>query len=125
MNYLLDTHTLIWYFENDVKLSHEAEALIDNPKNTIYVSSASLWEIAIKIGLNKLAVDFDELLVKVEQAEFLVVQAKNEHLKEIILLPQIHKDPFDRLLISTAKIEKMILITADENISKYDVAWIW
>ena len=125
MRYLLDTHALIWYFENDGKLSQKAENIIDNPVNIIYVSSATLWEIAIKVGLRKLDVDFDLLLAQVEQAEFLVVQTKNAYLQELIVMPQIHKDPFDRLLVATAKVENMVLITTDENIHKYDVDWIW
>ena len=125
MRYLLDTHALIWYFENDGKLSQKVEMVIDNPKNKIYVSSATLWEIAIKIGLGKLDVDFDLLLGKVEQAEFLILQTKNQYLQELISLPQIHKDPFDRLLVVTTKVENMTLITTDEHIQKYDVEWMW
>ena len=125
MKYLLDTHTLIWYFEDDGKLPRNVENIIDNPVNTIFVSSATLWEIAIKVGLGKLDVDFDDLLVQVEQAEFTVVQIENAYLREIITLPQVHKDPFDRLLIATAKIEKMAVVTTDENIHKYDVDLLW
>jgi len=125
MAYLLDTHALIWYFENEGNLSHKAEDLIDDPANSIYVSAATLWEIAIKVGLGKLDVNFDLLLSQVEQAGFFVVQTKNSYLQELIAMPQIHKDPFDRLLIATAKIEKMILITTDENIHKYNVNWLW
>ena len=125
MRYLLDTHALIWYFENDGKLPQRVEEIIDDPKNKIYVSSATLWEIAIKVGLGKLDVDFDNLLEQVDNAEFLVVQMKNLYLRELLFLPQIHRDPFDRLLIATAKIENMILITTDEHIQKYDVEWIW
>jgi PIN domain nuclease of toxin-antitoxin system len=125
MTYLLDTHALIWYFENEGNLSRKAESLIDDPANSIYVSAATLWEIAIKVGLGKLDVDFDLLLAQVEQAGFFVVQTKNSYLQELIAMPQIHKDPFDRLLIATAKIEKMTLITTDENIHKYEVEWLW
>ena len=125
MTYLLDTHALIWYFENEGNLSRKAEDLIDDPANSIYVSAATLWEITIKVGLGKLDVNFDLLLAQVEQASFFIVQMKNSYLQELIGMPQIHKDPFDRLLIATAKIEKMILITTDENIHKYEVEWLW
>ena len=125
MRYLLDTHALIWYFEYDGKLPQSVEEIIDNPKNKIYVSSATLWEIAIKVGLGKLDVDFDNLLEQVDNAEFVVAQTKNLYLRALISLPQIHRDPFDRLLIATAKIENMILITTDEHIQKYDVEWVW
>jgi PIN domain nuclease of toxin-antitoxin system len=125
MQCLLDTHTLIWYFEHDGKLTSCAEETIDNPENAVYVSVISLWEIAIKKGLGKLDVDFDRLLAQVEQAGFPIVQIKNAYLRKQIDLPQIHKDPFDRLLVATAEIENMALITADENIHTYAVEWIW
>jgi len=121
MKFLLDTHTLIWYFENDGKLSQMSEKAIDDPGNIIYVSTATLWEIAIKIGIGKLDVNFDSLLKSLEVSEFVVVQTKNEYLQNLINLPKIHKDPFDRLLIATAKTENMTLITSDEDICKYDV----
>ena len=121
MKFLLDTHTLIWYFENDGKLSQMSEKAIDDPGNIIYVSTATLWEIAIKIGIGKLDVNFDSLLKSLEVSEFLIVQTKNEYLQNLINLPKIHKDPFDRLLIATAKTENMTLITSDEDICKYDV----
>ena len=125
MKYLLDAHALLWYFEDEGKLSKKAESIIDDPQNAIYVSSATLWEIAVKIGLEKLDVDFNALLVQVDHAGFHVVHTKNAYLQELIALPQIHKDPFDRLITVTAKIENMVLITTDENIQKYDVQWVW
>jgi len=66
MRCLLDTHAIIWYFEQGDKLSATAEKLIDNPRNTIYVSVVSLWEIAIKSGIGKLDVIFDDLLERLE-----------------------------------------------------------
>jgi len=95
MRCLLDTHTLIWYFENNGKLSEISEKIIDDPQNTIYVSAATLWEIAIKKGLGKLNIDFDGLLDKLDIAGFLVIQTETSYLSELFTLPQLHKDPFD------------------------------
>lgn len=125
MRFLLDTHALIWYSDSSGKLSNRAEELIDNPENTVFISSVSLWEIAIKIKLRRIGISFNKLLDEVEKADFTVLHAENTYLKELIDLPLIHKDPFDRLLIATAKSEDMTLITADDDIHKYDVKWVW
>ena len=125
MNYILDAHTVLWYFAQNNKLSAKADEIIDNPENTIYVCSATLWEIAIKIALGKLEASFDEILEKLDISGFQVLQIESMFLRDLIDLPQIHKDPFDRLIIATAKREDMTLITADEIIPQYDVRCIW
>jgi len=106
-------------------LSSKAKEIIINPQNTLYFSSASIWEIAIKIGLQKLELSFGNLLNEIDMVGFSVLQIENSYLKELTNLPQIHKDPFDRLIIATAQVERMTLITADDNIHKYDVKWVW
>lgn len=125
MRYLLDTHAILWYLEHSDELSQRSGEIIDNPMNSIYVSAASLWEVAIKIGLGKLNVPFHALLRQVENAGFSVLQTKSAYFYELLDLDPIHKDPFDRLIIATAIVEEMTLITIDENIQKYDVPWIW
>ena len=125
MRILLDTHAIIWYFEHNDKLSQKAEAIIDNPENNIYICTASLWEIAIKVSLGKLNISFNGLLDELEKVGFLVLHTENEYLQRLLDLPLIHKDPFDRLIISTAIVENMTLISADENVHKYNVTWIW
>ena len=127
MKYLLDSHAVIWYFEDSQKLPQKTVELIDNSEIGVYISSASLWEIAIKMGLGKLDIkfSFDELLVAVEASDFDILQIENEYLKHLSDLPQIHKDPFDRLLIATALAENLTLITTDENIQQYNVKWTW
>ena len=125
MRYLLDTHAALWYFENSGELSSEAEEIIDNPENDIFLSAASLWEIVLKVGLGKLDVSFDALLNEVEKAGFVVLQTESAYLRKLLEMPWIHKDPFDRLIVSTAMVEGMILITIDENIQRYDVTWVW
>jgi PIN domain nuclease of toxin-antitoxin system len=125
VKYLLDTHVFLWYTDGSQKLSEAAENLIDNPNNVIYFSIASLWEIAIKIGIGRLDLSFNSLISRLENSGFFVLQPQSSHLGGIINLPPIHKDPFDRLLIATALAENMTILTADENIHKYDVNWIW
>jgi len=126
MKYLLDTHAIIWCIDKQVsKLSPKAREIILNPRNTIYISVASLWEIAIKSNLGKLDLSVDFLLNELEQSEFGLLQIKNSYLRGLETLPQIHKDPFDRLIISTAQAEGATLLTADENIQEYDIKWAW
>jgi PIN domain nuclease of toxin-antitoxin system len=100
---------------------------IRNNKNSVYLSSASLFEIAIKVSLGKLrlSVTFDEFLDRINGAEFEILHIRDEYLKYLINLPFIHKDPFDRLIISSALAEDLILITADENIHRYDISYLW
>ena len=127
MKYLLDTHTLIWLIEASSKISSEIKEALRFPGNSVYLSSASLWEIAIKTGLGRLDLKkpFEKLLIDLKSTNIVILQIENEYLQKLSVLPAIHKDPFDRLLISTALAENLTIITADENIQKYDVSWIW
>ena len=127
MNYLLDTHTVLWYMGDAPNIPAKTKELIDDNRNGIFVSSVSLWETAIKYNLGKMRsnLTLDGFLGKIERSDFKVLQIKNEHLRRLLAVPFIHKDPFDRLLISTALVENLTIITADANIQKYDVPWIW
>ena len=127
MRYLLDTHALIWHLEDSPRLPQSLTEIIDNSTGRICLCSVSLWEIAIKIGIGKLKLQFtfEELLDKVKNGDFNVLKIKDDHLKRFIVLPFIHKDPFDRLMISTALAENLTIITADDNVRKYSVPWIW
>ncbi|MCL1884707.1 MAG: type II toxin-antitoxin system VapC family toxin [Defluviitaleaceae bacterium] len=127
MKYLLDTHTLIWLIEASSKVSNDIKERLKIPDNSIYLSSVSLWEIAIKSSLGKLELKspFNNLLSDLSSTNIVILQVENEYLEKLTTLPLIHKDPFDRLLISTALVEDLTIITTDENIQKYDVSWIW
>ena len=127
MRYLLDTHIIIWLLERSPHLPLGMKEIIIDDANSIYVGSVSLWEIAIKVNLGKLKLrsTFEKFLDEVNSSDLEVLQIKDEYLKELSSLPSIHKDPFDRLLISMAMFDNLTLITADENIHKYDVPWIW
>ena len=122
--FLLDTHAVIWYLDDSPLLSPAAKEAIGNPENTIFICSASLWEIAIKTSLRRLdlGVPLGEFLSSIAASDFTVLQIEDAYLEEFVKLPPIHKDPFDRLIISTALFEELAIITIDENILKYDVA---
>jgi len=127
MKYLLDTHTLIWLIEASSKVSSDIKEKLKFPGNQIYLSSVSLWEIAIKSSLGRLELKspFNKLLSDLNSTNITILQIENDYLEKLTTLPLIHKDPFDRLLISTALVEGMTIITTDENIQKYTVPWIW
>ena len=127
MSYLLDTHALIWYFEDSADLPIKIARLVDNPVYQKFICVASLWEISIKSNIGKLdmRLSFDALLDTIENSELSVIPIKNDYLKRLSKLPFIHKDPFDRLIITTALSEGLTVMTVDENIQKYDVPWIW
>ncbi|MDR0330972.1 MAG: type II toxin-antitoxin system VapC family toxin [Chitinispirillales bacterium] len=127
MRYLLDAHAVIWYLEDSPHLSPKARSVIDNSENGIYICKFSLWEIAIKMNLDKLKLKltFNELLNCIKMGNFDVLQIEDEHLKRLADVPFLHRDPFDRMLISTALAEGLTIITVDNDIHKYDVPWIW
>ena len=125
--YLLDTHTAIWFFNGDVRLSASARSIICDQSNLMYLSIASAWEVAIKFRLGKLDIDGStaDFIQDAESASITLLPIKPAHLNALETLPMIHRDPFDRLLIATALAEAMTLVTADENIEKYDVRQLW
>jgi len=127
MKYLLDTHAIIWYFEDSSELPQKVAALVDSPEISIYICSVSLWEIAIKINIGKLKLNlaFGELLDNIKSRDFNILQIEDKHLKGLSKLPFLHKDPFDRLIISSAIAEDLTIITVDSNIQNYAVSWIW
>jgi PIN domain nuclease of toxin-antitoxin system len=123
MNFLIDTHALIWYIEGNKKLDNNVIAVIENTKNTVFVSKASLWEMAIKISLKKLeiSIPFEELETFLEENEFSILDYNFEHLNTLLKLPFYHSDPFDRLIISQAISEGLRIITHDEAFDHYAV----
>ncbi|MDR1854203.1 MAG: type II toxin-antitoxin system VapC family toxin [Azoarcus sp.] len=127
MRYLLDTHTVLWAFNDYEKLSPEAEAALSDTDSEACVSVASVWEVAIKASTGKLefpggATKFVET---VERNGFRLLNIESPHVLRVESLPFIHRDPFDRLLVATALVEDMRLVTADENIRRYEVNCVW
>ena len=127
MDLLLDTHSLIWFLNGDEKLSDKAKFAIEDPKNSKIVSIASIWEIAIKISLGKFKFPkgFKHFLDMVEDNGFEILPKTFEHALELSSLEFIHRDPFDRLLISQCIADKLIIVTKDNNIKKYKIKTIW
>ena len=120
MNILLDTHVLIWALENNPELSDGARNSIIRAGNMVFVSSISIWEIAIKKNLGKLETP-DNLQEEIELHRFTPLQINFDHAELAGKLPDIHKDPFDRMLIAQAIIEKLTLVSRDKLIARYDV----
>ena len=120
MNFLLDTYVLIWALENNPTLSELSRNSIIDGSNMVFVSPISVWEIGIKKSLGKLETP-DNLLEEIKAHRFSLLQIDFNHALLAGNLPDIHKDPFDRMLIAQAIIEKLILITRDKLIGEYDV----
>jgi len=127
MDYLLDTHVVLWaMYEYDRIPSTVMQILLDE-KHRKFVSIASLWEIAIKnrIGKLPLPMGIEEIYQGVNLFGYGFSTIDSTHIKTYNTPPLLHRDPFDGMLIATTIVENFILITADENIQKYDVSWVW
>lgn len=120
MNLLLDTHVLIWSLENNATLSGRARDAIIDGKNLVFVSSVTAWEISIKKAMGKLKVP-DNLQEEIMLHRFTPLSINFDHANLAGELPIIHKDPFDRMLIAQAIIEKLTLVTRDTLIAQYNV----
>jgi PIN domain nuclease of toxin-antitoxin system len=117
---LLDTHVLLWWLSDDPALGGRGRELIATPDNLIFYSAATVWEIRIKQGIGKLELpaDFAEVLGG-QPFEPLAVTVG--HANAVLELPLIHRDPFDRMLVAQARVEKLTLLTRDPVIRQYDV----
>lgn len=128
MRLLLDTHTLLWWLSDDPALPASARKVIARASNTVLVSAASAWEIAIKVRLGKLPDatdllgDFSGYLAR-ERFESLSISP--EHAVRAGLLPGPHNDPFDRMLIAQAQAENMPIVSNDAAFDSYKVRRIW
>ena len=127
MRYLLDTHTLLWYFDDSPNLPDSIAAAIENPDAQKFISVASLWEFTIKHSLGKLRFEggITAFCKMVNINGFTILQIREPYLNRLGCLPFLHRDPFDRLLIATAIVEDMTILTVDESIQQYEVKWIW
>ena len=119
MKILLDTHILLWWLNDDEKLSENARQLIMNSDNDIYVSHISLWEIQIKTMAGKLNADLGVIIQQLAKSNFQQLPSHTNHILVLAKLPPHHHDPFDRMLISQALSEPLHLITHDKNVSLY------
>lgn len=120
MNLLLDTHALIWALANDPALDAGARKAIIDGRNLVFVSAANVWEISIKRALGKLEAP-DNLLEEIDAHRFTHLDMTARHADAAGRLPNIHADPFDRMLVAQAQLEKLVLVTRDEFIPQYAV----
>lgn len=128
MKLLLDSHVFKWWRDEPAKLSPTAFSEISNPNNDVFLSVVTVWELQIKIALNKFSVTGGlENAVKDEQQNnnFQILPVELAHALYLENLPPHHKDPFDRLLISQAIVENMTLVSTDANFGKYQVKLLW
>ena len=127
MKYLLDTHTFLWCFQGSDKLGEKSKSIIRNANTQKFISVASLWEFSIKHSLEKLKFDggIISLCTIINQNGFTILPITQANLEKLSNLPFIHNDPFDRMIVATAKTEGFTILTADKNIRRYDVSWDW
>ena len=118
MHILLDTHLFIWWLKNDKNLSKKARHIIRDAAE-VYISSASIWESAIKIQLGKLDVNLDSLVDSIEKEGFIELPISAKHAAKTIDLSLYHRDPFDRILIAQAITEPLRFLTADSKLKQY------
>jgi PIN domain nuclease of toxin-antitoxin system len=125
--FLLDTNALIWTLSDPEKLSNPAKDVITNSENKLFISIASLWEITIKQSIGKLDLEGDvlDIVEECEREGINILSIQPQHLKKLEQLPLIHRDPFDRLIISQAIYEGLTIITRDSMIPKYDIGVLW
>lgn len=118
MTLLLDTHFLLWIANGDQRLTPKAKKII-SAADAVYMSAASLWEISIKVSVEKLAVNVDALTESLLNAGLMELPVSIEHAKALRALPPVHRDPFDRMLVAQAMTEPMHLLTVDAALTAY------
>jgi PIN domain nuclease of toxin-antitoxin system len=119
-SYLLDTHVLLWSLNNDPRLSRHHFDIIEAKEN-LTVSVVSIWEIAIKRSLGKLTTR-DDLLGNITRRPIRILPIDEVHALETEQLPLHHRDPFDRMLISQARVEELTILTSDKRFALYEVS---
>jgi len=121
MKFILDTHLLLWAASGSAKLPKDARALLEDKNNELIFSAASLWEVAIKqsLGRDDFSVDARLLRRGLLDNGYQELPIASEHVVAIDSLPEIHKDPFDRILVTQATVEGITLLTSDTTVAKY------
>lgn len=128
MSLLLDTQALLWFILDDPRLSGKARASIAASDVSVFVSPASIWEIAIKISLGKYALPAPFAVFwgeQLQENDFSLLPVSVSHAARLIDLPFHHRDPFDRLIVSQALVEGMPLVSSDDTFDPYGVERIW
>jgi PIN domain nuclease of toxin-antitoxin system len=125
---LLDTHAFLWWNADDERLSAPARAVIGDGRNEILLSAASAWEIAIKVGRGRLTLPLPPARYvpdRMRMNGFTGLPVEIAHAVGVAALPNVHSDPFDRLIVAQAIAEGIPIITADPDIGRYPIETIW
>ena len=128
MRLLLDTHTFLWFILDDPRLSPAARAMLIDPANELLLSPASYWEIAIKVSLGKYTVpgEFAEFMdAQVRENRLTILPIAIGDVAEVAQLPFHHRDPFDRLLVGQALVEKVPIVSTDPAFDAYGIVRMW
>lgn len=128
MRVLLDTHVFLWWGLDDARLSEAARTVIRDGRNDVFVSVASIWEVAIKStkGRLELPIPVDAFVdERLRRNRWSALPIEAAHATRAGTLPMVHGDPFDRVLVAQAQIESLPLLTTDPAITRYDVETIW
>jgi PIN domain nuclease of toxin-antitoxin system len=128
MRLLADTHSFLWFAEGSPRLSVTARRLIDDPANDVFLSVVSLWEIAIKVSLQKLFLQepFETFIPQqLVDARITLLNISVPHLNVVVKLPHHHRDPFDRMLVAQAQVEQLPIVSADPALDAYGITRQW
>ena len=123
MQLLIDTRILIWFFEGNKSLSKLRRQIISNSNNNVFVSIASLWEMAIKISVGKLtlAEPLADVIKQIAVENIEILPIAPEHTLQVSILPFHHRDPFDRIIIAQAQFENLPIMTDDSEFNNYKI----
>jgi PIN domain nuclease of toxin-antitoxin system len=128
VNLLLDAHTLIWAVDNPMKLGQQAVVYLESSENNLLLSAGTIWEIAIKVGLKKLAISkpfLQWITQAIADLGLTVIPITVAAADAQIALPNHHRDPFDRLLVAQVQTERVVLVSADAIFDQYGTQRIW
>lgn len=128
MKLLLDTHAFLWWVTDDERLSQNARKRIAEPRNEVFLSAVSTWEIVVKASLGRLSLveRLDRFVMRqLETNAFTPMPLQLSHAANVWALPDHHKDPFDRLLVAQALVEGLMLVTDDRQVRRYPVKIVW
>lgn len=127
MAFLLDTHTFLWFVAGDNQLPENLKKILSDTNHQCFLSVASLWEIAIKkqIGKLELNIDFNELFRFAERNQIEIISINEIHLSTLLNLAFINSDPFDRIIVSQAIAEDLVLVSRDSKLKNYNIKIKW
>lgn len=124
---LLDSHTLIWFFENDLRLSPSSKVLVEDTGNEVFVSIASFWEIVIKKSLSKLTLkkSVGEMLSECANQQIEILSISQQDIEVVETLPFHHRDPFDRIIVAASITRNLEVVSIDNQFDAYPMSRIW